>query len=134
EVFEEANGFDEAFRHPGGEDPDLSFRVRAAGHALAYVPEAVVYHAGIESYRDFVLHMFRRGVGEARAGRQAGRGRRVALRAALFPLYVARPGAMCWRTTAGKGGVPLRLAWLGLDAVGRLAFVAGSVDGLVRGR
>jgi GT2 family glycosyltransferase len=133
-VFEELEGFDESFRHPGGEDPDLSFRARAAGYELVYAPDAIVYHAGIESYRDFLRHMYRRGLGEARLGRKSGRERRVALRALLFPVYLVRVGALCWRTTAGKGRLGIRVLWLGLESLGRMGFIVGSVRGLVLDR
>ena len=32
DVLEQLGGFDEGFVHPGGDDPDLSARARAAGH------------------------------------------------------------------------------------------------------
>jgi GT2 family glycosyltransferase len=133
-VLEGLGGFDEGFRFPGGDDPDLSLRARRGGHRLVFAPDAVVYHAELESYRDFMLHMYRRGIGEARLGRKAGRERRVALRALLFPVYLARTGAICWRATADEGGLALRLAWLGLESLGRMAFLAGSVRGLAAGR
>jgi GT2 family glycosyltransferase len=133
-VLESLGGFDEGFRFPGGDDPDLSLRARRAGHRLVFAPDAVVYHAELDSYPEFVRHMYRRGLGEARLGRKAGRERRVALRALLFPVYLARTGAICWRATAGDGGPALRLAWLGLESVGRIAFLAGSVRGLAAER
>jgi glycosyltransferase involved in cell wall biosynthesis len=42
EVLLELGGFDERFRRC--EDVDLSYRVTQAGYALAFAPEAVVYH------------------------------------------------------------------------------------------
>jgi len=132
-VLDELGGFDESFRFPGGDDPDLSLRARAAGYELVFVPDAVVYHAELESYRDFVAHMYRRGLGEARLGRKAGREWRVVLRAVLLPVYIARTSAICWRATRGKGRVVARLTWLVLDLVGRTAFVLGSVRGLAGG-
>lgn len=132
-VLEQLSGFDEGFRYPGGDDPDLSFRARAAGYRLVFVPDAIVYHAEFESYRDFVAHMYRRGIGEARLGLKSGRRRRVLLRALLLPVFVVRTSLICWRATTGKGGLGIRLFWLVLDETGRVAFVAGSVRGLMRG-
>ena len=132
-VLDELGGFDEGFRHPGGDDPDLSERVRAAGYRLEFVPDAIVYHAELETLGDFLGHMFRRGLGEARLASKHGRRARTALRAALLPLFLARTASGCWRRTAGKGGVVTRAAWTALDALGRAAFVAGSVTGLARG-
>jgi GT2 family glycosyltransferase len=130
-VLEALDGFDESFRYPGGDDPDLSARARAAGYRLVFVPDAIVYHAEIESYRDFLDHMYKRGIGEAQLGRKLGRQWRVALRAILLPVFLYRTSRLAWRTTAGKGPTVLRLVWLGLEALGRVAFVAGSVRGLV---
>lgn len=45
-VFEEARGFDESFPAANNEDTDLSYRLVASGHKLAFAPEAIVYHMG----------------------------------------------------------------------------------------
>jgi hypothetical protein len=55
------------------------------------------------------------------------------LRAALAPVFLARTGIGVWRRTVGKGGLGARLLWLGIETLGRAAFVAGSVRGLLRG-
>jgi GT2 family glycosyltransferase len=132
-VLDELGGFDEGFRHPGGDDPDLSERALAAGYQLEFVPDAVVHHAELESLTDFLGHMFRRGLGEARLASKHGRRGRTALRAALLPVFLARTAAGCWRRTAGKGSLAARVGWTTLDTVGRAAFVAGSIRGLARG-
>jgi GT2 family glycosyltransferase len=133
DVLDEAQGFDEGFVHPGGDDPDLSARVRAAGHRLEFVPGSIVYHAELESLGDFVRHMHGRGIGEARLAGKQGRRGRVALRAALAPLFLLRTGVGVWRRTAGKGSLAHRVLWLGVETAGRAAFVVGSVRGLLRG-
>lgn len=132
-VLDELGGFDEGFRHPGGDDPDLSNRARAAGYRLEFNPDAVVYHAELESVGEFIGHMFRRGLGEARLAAKQNRRGRTLLRAALLPFAVARTAVACWRRTSGKGGWSTRVAWTGLDALGRIAFIAGSLRGLARG-
>jgi glycosyltransferase involved in cell wall biosynthesis len=57
------NGFDESFPCAGGEDPDLSIRVRARGDQLAKIPRALVRHNHPDSlvavYRMF--HRYGRG-------------------------------------------------------------------------
>jgi GT2 family glycosyltransferase len=126
-VLDEVGGFDEGFRHPGGDDPDLSARVRARGYRLEFVPAAIVYHEELESFRDFVGHMYRRGLGETRIAAKSGRAWWVVARAVLLPVFLLRTGLGCWRRTAGKGGMPSRVWWLGLELVGRTAFVIGSV-------
>lgn len=129
-LLEALGGFDEGFRFPGGDDPDLSRRARAAGYRLVFAPDAVVYHAELDSYPEFVRHMYRRGIGEARLAQKAGSRIRVVARAVLLPLFLARTSAIAWRATAGKGTPALRATWVALEALGRVAFVAGSVRGL----
>jgi glycosyltransferase involved in cell wall biosynthesis len=43
-VFVSVAGFDEGFAFPHMEDADLRERLRAAGHAITWVPEAIVDH------------------------------------------------------------------------------------------
>jgi GT2 family glycosyltransferase len=133
-VLDELGGFDESFLRPGGDDPDLSARARAAGHRLVFVPSAVVYHAEFEHFGDFVRSMFNRGLGEARLVRKHGGVVKAVARAVLLPVFVARTSLGVWRRTRGKGGLDERLLWLALEALGRCAFVAGSIVGLARER
>jgi GT2 family glycosyltransferase len=130
EVLDELGGFDERFVHPGGDDPDLSARARAAGHTLRFVPEAVVYHSEFERPAEFVRSMYNRGLGEALLVRKHGGAAKAAARALLLPVFLARTSIGVWRRTAGKGGRTSRLGWLVFEAIGRVAFVAGSVRGL----
>jgi hypothetical protein len=44
DAFEAAHGFDEDFRSASGEDNDLAYRLKDAGGALRFVPEARVAH------------------------------------------------------------------------------------------
>ena len=129
-TLEALGGFDEGFVYPGGDDPDLSARARAAGYRLEFVPAAIVYHRELDDYADYMRHMYRRGLGEARLARKQGRRGRVIARSLLFPAYLGRTGLGCWRRTVGKGGVGVRLVWVGLEIGGRTAFVAGSLRGL----
>jgi len=43
-VFEEAGGFDTAYRYPAGEDFDLTYRISQRGHRLWFEPRAVIVH------------------------------------------------------------------------------------------
>ena len=52
-AFLEMGGFDESFPMAAGEDRDFGRRWRAAGGALAYVPEAVVAHYHDMDWRGF---------------------------------------------------------------------------------
>ena len=48
------NMFDERFRKPGGEDTELSIRLRSAGYELSYVERAVVLHHHRQTIRGFL--------------------------------------------------------------------------------
>jgi GT2 family glycosyltransferase len=50
EVFDELGGYDETY-FSFYEDVDLNVRAQIAGHRFAYVPEAVVWHAGNASWQ-----------------------------------------------------------------------------------
>jgi GT2 family glycosyltransferase len=134
DVLDELGGFDEGFLHPGGDDPDLSARARAAGHRLAFVPGAVVYHAEFERFPEFVRSMYNRGLGEAHLARKHGGVVKALARAVLLPGFLVRTSIGVWKRTEGKGGLGARVLWATLEAVGRCAFVAGSLVGLARGR
>lgn len=43
-LFLDMGGFDESFPGAAGEDTDFSFRLRRAGHTLAFAPQAAVIH------------------------------------------------------------------------------------------
>jgi GT2 family glycosyltransferase len=133
-VLVEVGAFDEGFRHPGGDDPDLSKRALRAGYRLAYVPDAVVYHHELETYGDFLRHMYHRGLGEARIGRKFGRRRRVATRLALWPGFLVKIAVRGWRRTSPKGPMRVRILWALLEQTGYLAFLAGTAVGLWRTR
>ncbi len=59
------NGFNEEFKQPGGEDPDLSFRIRKKGYLLAYNPKAIVYHHHKASTKSFLKTFRNYGKGQA---------------------------------------------------------------------
>ncbi|MBK9176760.1 MAG: glycosyltransferase [Flavobacteriales bacterium] len=56
-------GFDETYKWPGGEDPDLSYRLVATGVELAYAPKAVVKHMHRETVRGTYRMFWHHGLG-----------------------------------------------------------------------
>ena len=60
----EANVFDERFRRPGGEDTELSVRLRNRGYALAYVSGAVVRHRHKRTIREYLVTAANYGEGQ----------------------------------------------------------------------
>ncbi|MEP6911280.1 MAG: glycosyltransferase [bacterium] len=60
----QANLFDERFRKPGGEDTELSFRLRAMGHKFVFVETAVVRHRHKTTFRDHLKTIANHGEGQ----------------------------------------------------------------------
>lgn len=57
------NGFEEKIRNPGGEDPDLSMKVKEKGYKLIFNPNCVVYHFHKNSLKSFYRTFFNYGRG-----------------------------------------------------------------------
>jgi cellulose synthase/poly-beta-1,6-N-acetylglucosamine synthase-like glycosyltransferase len=60
-IFRAFNGFDTSFRIASGEDPELSFRMKKAGHKLIFNPNAVVKHPHPETLYSYLKQQFYRG-------------------------------------------------------------------------
>ncbi len=56
-------GFDESFKTPGGEDPEVCFRLLKNGYRLEYEPSAQVIHHYTSSWMGFYRMFFRYGNG-----------------------------------------------------------------------
>lgn len=67
-VFREVRGFDEAIRVAGGEDTELSLRLRAAGHRIAWAPDARVFHESRVGVAGYLRMIYRHGRGRHRLG------------------------------------------------------------------
>ncbi len=59
----QVGGFDESFKLPGGEDPDICFRLLKAGYRLEYEPSAKVIHHYTSSWWGFYRMFLRYGIG-----------------------------------------------------------------------
>ncbi|MHB0858653.1 MAG: glycosyltransferase family 2 protein [Anaerolineae bacterium] len=133
ESFRALNGFDSTYTRAASEDRDLCHRWLCRGRPLAYVPEALVYHAKALTLRGFLRQHRLYGCGarqfrEARAQRGAahlrfeppafylnlvgqafrlGEGRRAPLLAGLLLLsqvaHAVGYGEECLRRTARRG-------------------------------
>jgi GT2 family glycosyltransferase len=69
EAFLGIGGFDAAYRHIG-EDVDLCLRAGAAGHRLAYCPDAVISHASESTLGPILRRAFRHGFSSAQHHRR----------------------------------------------------------------
>jgi len=65
EVLRSVGGFDQTFKWPGGEDPDLSYRVRAEGGLLQTCEDAKVAHQHRDTIRGLYATFFSYGRGKA---------------------------------------------------------------------
>ncbi len=65
DVLQKFGGFNKEFKQPGGEDPDLSFRIRKKGFLLGYNPKAIVYHHHKASTASFLRTFRNYGKGQA---------------------------------------------------------------------
>src|SRR3989304_4962962 len=57
------SGFEEKIRNPGGEDPDLSMKVKEKGYVLKYNPDSVVYHYHKDNITSFYKTFYNYGRG-----------------------------------------------------------------------
>lgn len=64
-VFLAMGGFDERIPLAAGEDVDLGLRLTLAGYGLTINPQALVWHTGHTTLRQFMRHSFIRGRGNA---------------------------------------------------------------------
>jgi len=60
----EVEGFDTSFKWPGGEDPDLSFRMEQLGYVLASTDDAVIRHEHRDTLRGLSKMFFNHGRGK----------------------------------------------------------------------
>jgi glycosyltransferase involved in cell wall biosynthesis len=74
ELVQRLGGFTEAYKWPGGEDPDLSYRARDLGARLGYNPDSVVRHMHRESVRGTYRMFWHHGLGLGEQRQQQGGG------------------------------------------------------------
>lgn len=65
DCLEEVKGFDERYAFPGGEDPDLCYRLRQKGYMFQFNRNAVVYNPHKKSLKDLIRTYFNYGKGES---------------------------------------------------------------------
>lgn len=118
EALEAVGGFDERFPVPSGEDNDLSYRLRDAGHRIRFVRDAVVAHHHPVSLRRYLREQARHGTWRMvlyarHPGRARGDGYAGPLDFAAPPLAVV--------SVAAAAAAPF---WYGAAIVALLSFVA----------
>jgi len=65
-VFEETGGFNESYRHPSGEDNDLSYRIIKKGYRIYFENDSIVRHYHPVSLYGYLKHQFWHGFWRAK--------------------------------------------------------------------
>lgn len=119
----EVDGFDEGFPMASGEDTDLSFRLRRAGHVLGVTSRATVLHDHRTSVRALMRTYHRHGISRQRlAALHPDLGVGASTRSMLGPAYWARRYRY-YRT--GGCSPPQAAAFCGLRLAGLACYAAG---------
>jgi len=59
-IFRKIYGFDESFLVASGEDPELSFRMKKAGHKIVFRPKAIVLHSHPDTLKKYLKQKYNR--------------------------------------------------------------------------
>jgi GT2 family glycosyltransferase len=125
-------GFREDMRT--GQDTELFLRLRRGGCAIYFVADAIARHVNLPGWRRAMRHLFRQGVGSARARRHArydGLAARLWPLAPLFGLYrLAVVGSRLVRLGVAAGGP--QIALLPGVALGLFPWTVGFTVGALR--
>lgn len=63
DILVSVGGFEEGIKNPGGEDPDISMKIRECGYVLKVNENSIVYHAHKESLKGFYKTFYNYGRG-----------------------------------------------------------------------
>lgn len=126
-LIEQYGGFNEQFLRPAGEDTDLSYRFRRAGHELYCEPQAIVRHEHRRrALRDGLRHLYMFGAAQSLLQTQhvdllaQGIGRRLGVRLPVLlclaaPLLAMKDAVQMW----WRGATPRRF-WFALPGMALL--------------
>lgn len=129
----EAGLFDERFRKPGGEEPELCLRLSKRGYHFCWAKEAVVLH----HHRQTVAHLLKTianyGEGAFIFGQLAPENRLDRPHTMLAQLLIKLP--LAWRSAANYRphyGIKKAVCFAFLDHLRQLALLAGYLRGMRR--
>jgi glycosyltransferase involved in cell wall biosynthesis len=130
----QAGSFSERFRKPGGEEPELCWRVRRLGYRFGSAADALVLHHHRQTVRSFIKTLLNYGEGTYILGQ------------AVPDYYIQSPGRVLLRkmlslrsvfrrigANKGKIGLKRAITFSLLDYVRELAFSLGYFRGAYRG-
>lgn len=120
-------GFDETFNAPGGEDPELSYRIRKLAYTLIYKTDAIVYHYKNYSLRDFLKMSYNYGRGHVILMKKQGYIFRLPYGAARFFISILLISINCYKYYK-KGEKCLHIIIFPfLDSLGLLSHLIGRI-------
>ena len=134
EVLIQVGGFSERFRKPGGEEPELCWRIRQLGYQFSFSQEALVLHHHRQTVHSFIKTLLNYGEGTYILGqsvpdyRLQSPGRLLAQRALNLRCVIYRI-----ETNKGKIGLKKAITFSLLDYLKDTAFSLGYLRGAYRG-
>lgn len=132
-VLLEAGLFDERFRKPGGEEPELCLRISKRGYHFRLAQEALVFHHHRQTAIHLLKTMANYGEGAFIFGQLAPENRFERPRAMLVKLIIRLP--LAWRRVSGyrpQYGLKKALYFSILDHLRHMALLAGYLRGMRR--
>lgn len=127
-VLEDLGGFDEHLTRPGGEDADLSLRLRSGGYRLAVSDDVVAFHDHRAGLVQLARTYYRHGTGQRRLAavhteRRTDLGRSTRSRLSPADWWAT------YRRYRRHHNVPVSLAFIGLRFVMMVPWLIGAARG-----
>jgi len=135
EILLNVGGFSEEIKNPGGEDPDLSLKVKELGYRLACNPEAIVLHNHKQDLKSFCRTFYNYGRGAAilrkKWGERAGKDVTLNMNMPMLLYAINILPLLRLMLYLYKRGVGVRKSFLfaSLNHVGRSAYMMGMKRG-----
>ena len=134
EVLLQAGGFSERFRKPGGEEPELCWRIRQLGYRFSFCQDAVVLHHHRQTVHSFIKTLLNYGEGTYILG-QSVPDYRLQSPGRLLARKILNIRSVIHRIESNKGKIGLKKAIMFslLDYLKDMAFSLGYLRGAYRG-
>lgn len=125
----DVNGFSEEIKNPGGEDPDLSYKLKGLGYSLAFNPKGIVIHNHKQDLRSFYRTFFNYGKGSAflrnKWGEVAGKNFAPAFPIAFYMLDLIYPLRRMLYLYKQRIGFYRSMMFAFLNHIARVATISG---------
>jgi len=134
EVLLRANGFNERFRKPGGEEPELCWRIRQLGYGFRLAADALVLHHHRQTVHSLIKTLLNYGEGTYVLGQAVPEYRlQSPVRRLLHRILSLRPIYRRIGTNKDKLGLKKAIAFSVLDYMKEIALSLGYLRGASRG-